>query len=126
MTKTLTALSLLLPALLSSSCSKLPGFSDCNEAVKNNLLQESVEKSLQAIKPTHPLEVGFCFKDVLRDTKNPHCDFKLEVSDVKEVAKNSFTSSCKANVRYSATLRMADYQKVRQEEINAVNAKASL
>lgn len=122
MKKILTALPLLLPALLTTACTKIPGFSDCDEAVDNNLLQEVFEKNLRELEPHHPLQLGFC---QLKDMKPQLCDIKVEVSDVKETAKSSFSASCKASVRYSATLRLDDYRKERQRLIAEINAKAN-
>lgn len=116
-----TLLILLFAAPVVSSCSYLPGFSDCDKAVSNNLLQEVFEKNMREVEPSHPLQLGFC---QLKDLKPQLCDIKVEVSDVKEISKSSFSASCKASVRYSATLRLDDYQKERKRLIDEVNAKA--
>lgn len=120
MKKALFALLFVVPVV--SSCSKLPGFSDCDKAVSTNLLQEVFEKNLRELEPHHPLQLGFC---QLKDMKPQLCDIKVEVSDVKETSKSSFSASCKASVRYSATLRLEDYRKERQRLIAEVNAKAN-
>jgi hypothetical protein len=105
-----------------SSCSRLPGFSDCDKAVDINLLQSVFEKNLRELEPIHPFQLGFC---LLRDMKPRFCDIKIDVSDVRKISKSSFSTSCQASVRYSATLRLGDYQKERQRLIAEVNAKAS-
>lgn len=120
MNKITTALTLSIPIVL-ASCSRLPGFSECNEAVDQGLIQEVFEKNIRSIEPRHPFEIGFC----LQDHKNAYCDIKTEVSDIKEESKTAYSSSCTASLRYSATLRDEDYQKERQRRIDKANAKAA-
>lgn len=122
MKKTLIALFAFVSISLLSACSKLPGFSDCDAAADKNLLQEVFEKNLREVEPHHPLELGFC---LLKDMKPQLCDIKVEVSDIKEVSKSSFSTTCKASLRYSASLRLDDYLKERQRQIAEINAKAS-
>lgn len=118
-----TVTSLLVSFLFIPGCSELKVINACESAVSNGLLQELFIDVAKSRDYHYADRFGFC----RGGPSNEHfyyCDTHFAAEDIKELKKNSFSSSCQASVKFDVKINTEKVKKERDDAINIIKKKA--
>lgn len=112
----------LIGLLALSGCSQILKSNPCDEAIKNNQLQETFIRNISAFNFKKPLIHHIC---ITRNGISKFCEINTQVSDAKKLSETDFSSSCNANIKFSVKIiDIQGYKNERNKKIAEVRDSA--